>query len=259
MAIPILFEKRGPIAVLTINRPEKRNAFTLEMFRLLTEGFTQAERDEDVRCTVVCAAGGTFTSGLDLADVGPAFMQGVRPFESTAVEPWEVLGAARTKPLITAVHGHCLTLGFELALASDACIAARDSVFALREVRMGIVPAGGGIQRFILAAGWSSAMRYILTGDDLSADEAFRLHLVQEVVDTGTELERALATAENIASLPPLAVRAAIAQGRATLKEGWTAAMSGIPDTMQTLLNSEDARESVMARMEKRPSAFRGK
>src|SRR5688572_8248691 len=147
------------VAVITIDRREKRNAFTMEMFRSFAAALGVVEDDPEVRCVVVRAEGQDFTTGLDLMDVGPAFMRGERPYPETAVDPWGIIGRPRTKPLVTAVHGRCYTLGFELALASDTCVAARGTLFNLKEVRVGIVPAGGGIFRFIQAAGWSSVMR----------------------------------------------------------------------------------------------------
>ena len=259
MSAPILYETRDRIALITVNRPEKRNAFTMEMFRLLADAFTEADASEDVGCVVVRAAGSDFTTGLDLMDVAPAFMQGKRPYPESAVDPWGIIGRHRRKPFIAAVQGRCFTLGFELALAADTCIAARGTIFALREVRIGIVPAGGGVFRFIQAAGWSSAMRYVLTGDDLPVDEAHRLRLVQEVVEPGGETERALAVARSIVAAAPLAVGAAIAQARASVYEGWKAAIAAIPDEMQRLIATEDAREAAMAMFEKRAPRFTGR
>ena len=247
------------VAIVSLDRRERRNAFTMEMFRQLIDVLTRADDDPGVACVLLRAEGQDFTTGLDLMDVAPAFMRGERPYPETAVDPWGVIGRHRTKPLVTAVHGRCFTLGFELALASDTCIAARGTLFNLKEVRVGIVPAGGGIFRFIQAAGWSSAMRYVLTGDDLDADEAHRLRLVQEVVAPGTQTECALAIARTIAAQPPLAVRAALAQARVAAHEGWRAAIAMMPGEMQRLMATDDAREAVMAVMQKRAPSFTGR
>jgi enoyl-CoA hydratase len=171
----IFVEKQGRVGLVAINRPEKRNAFTLEMFRLFTNAFTDLDADDTIGAVVVHATGQHFTAGLDLMDVTPSFMQGIRPFAETAVDPWDVVGRPRRKPMIMAVHGRCLTLGFELVLAADIAVAASDTLFALREVRVGMLPLGGGVVRLIEAVGWSTAMRYVLTGDDMTAEEAHRL------------------------------------------------------------------------------------
>ncbi len=255
----ILFEKQNALGIITINRPEKRNAFTFGMLRRLADLFTEADRDESIRALVVRAEGTVFTAGLDLADVAPHFMEGERPILPDHVDPFGLFGRTRTKPLITAVKGHCLTLGFELCLASDVCIVAKNTIFALREVRMGIVPAGGGIPRLIQSAGWNTAMRYILTGDDIDAEQAAKLHLITEIVETGQEVDRAFTLATSIASQPPLAVRAAIEQAHTATYEGFSAAGATIPPAIQRLIRSDDAREAVMAAMQRRTPVFVGR
>jgi enoyl-CoA hydratase len=255
----VVHERRGAIGLVMLNRPEKRNAFTTEMFRLFTAALTELDDDDDVRAVVVHAAGRDFTAGLDLMDVTPSFMQGVRPFPDTAVDPWEVFGRPRSKPMIVAAHGRCLTLGFELALAADTCIAARGTVFALREVRLGILPLGGGVVRLCEAVGWATTMRYVLTGDDITVDEAHRLHLVQEVVEPGAQVDRAMEIAGRMAAQPPLAVRAALEHAREALDEGRRTALLRAPDRAQPLMNTEDAREAAMALFQGRVPAFHGR
>ncbi len=259
MADHIQLAREGAVAIITIDRREKRNSFTLAMLGALTAAFDEAEGDAGVRAVVLRAEGPDFTTGLDLMNVAPAWMSGQRPYPETATDPWAVVGKHRTKPLVTAVHGRCYTLGFELALASDTCIAASGTIFNLKEVQVGIVPAGGGVQRFLLAAGWSTTMRYVLTGDDLPIDEAYRLGLVQEVVEPGAQTERALAIANRMAAAAPLAVQAALDQARATLFDGVRAGVATLPATIQRLIATEDAREAVMALVAKRPPSFKGR
>jgi enoyl-CoA hydratase/carnithine racemase len=255
----ITLERLGPVGVLCVNRPEKRNAFTVEMLRALAEGFTALDADDGVRAVLVHAAGRDFTAGLDLMDVTPSFAQGLRPFPPTAVDPWDVVGRPRSKPLVVAVQGRCLTLGFELALAADVCVASADTVFALREVRLGILPLGGGVVRMLEAVGWSTAMRYALTGDDLPADDAARLHLVAEVVEPGTQLDRATAIATAVASQPPLAVRAILEHAREAFESGRRVALARAADRGQALLATGDAREAAMAMFERRAAVFHGR
>ncbi len=255
----IEYEKRDHVAVVTFARAEKRNAFNLAMFQGLAEALGRAESDDAVGATVLTAKGPDFTTGLDLMDVAPRFIEGERPFPETAIDPWGVAGVHRKKPLVCAVQGRCFTLGFELALAADTCIAAAGTVFALREVRVGIYPAGGGVFRFVQATGWSTAMRYVLTGDDLAVDEAHRLGLVQEVVEPGTQQARAVEIASRMASQAPLAVRAALEHARSAVYDGWKPAIAAIPDQIQKLIGSEDAREAAMALFERRTPCFSGK
>ena len=255
----ILYEKKKHLAIIQINRPEKRNAFTVEMFHQIGKAFAETEADDDVRCTVVHAAGPDFTAGLDFVSVAPAWASGERPYLEGMVDPWGVDGEKRTKPLVTAVHGHCFTLGFELVLASDVSVAARGTIFALTEVRVGIYPAGGGTFRFVQAAGWGNAMRYALTGDDFDAEEAYRMGVVQELVEPGKHLDRALEIAGRIASAAPLGVRGALRSARVSVEKSENAAIERVVPDIQALTQTEDAQEAVMAMIEQREPKFVGR
>ncbi len=253
------YEKRGLVGLVGFDRPDKRNAFTVQMLLRLAEVLTEADDDERVRAIVVYGKGQDMTTGLDLMNVGPSFRAGEVPIPAELVDPWHVVGRLRRTPMVTAVHGRCFTLGTEIALCSDACVAAEGTVFGLKEVRVGIMPAGGGTFRFVQTAGYSNAMRYVLTGDEFDAAEAFRLGVVQEVVTPGTQLERAIELAEMIAAQAPLAVRAALANAQASLLEGWKKAIADIVPVQVSLINSDDAMEAAMALMQKRSPSFQGK
>jgi enoyl-CoA hydratase/carnithine racemase len=255
----IVYEKRGHIGLVGFDRPDKRNAFTVKMFERLAEVFTEADDDDDVHAIVVYGEGTDTTTGLDLMNVGPSFRAGKVPIPAELVDPWHVVGRLRRTPMVTAVHGRCFTLGTEIALCSDICVAAEGTVFGLKEVRVGIIPIGGGTFRFVQTAGYSNAMRYVLTGDEFDAAEGFRLGVVQEVVAPGTHLTRAIELAELIAAQAPLATRAALANAQASLLEGWQKAIADLIPTQVPLINSEDATEAAMAMMQKRPPSFKGK
>lgn len=255
----IIVDRRGPVGIVVINRPEKRNAFTVEMFRSLSDHLSAFEADPEVRVSLIRAEGPDFTTGLDLADVVPSFSQGRRPFADTMTDPWDVVGRPRSKPLVVAARGRCYTLGFELVLAADCSVVASDTVFALREVRLGIIPFGGGVVRLLEAVGWSTTLRYALTGDDMTAAQARELHLVQDVVAPGGEFEGALALAETIAAQPPLAVRALLDHAREALELGRRAALSHVPARGRMLLGTEDAREAAAALFERRRGVYHGR
>ena len=255
----ISYEKRGRLALVGFDRPEKRNAFTVSMFQRLAEVFTEADDDEDVRAIVVYGKGNDTTTGLDLMDVGPSFRAGEVPIPAELVDPWHVVGRLRRTPMVTAVHGRCFTLGTEISLCSDICVAAEGTIFGLKEVRVGIMPAGGGTFRFVQAAGYANAMRYVLTGDEFDATEALRLGVVQEVVSPGAQLDRAIELSECIAAQAPLAVRSALAHAQSALLEGWPKAIADVVPMQVALINSDDAMEAAMAMMQRRPPAFQGK
>ncbi len=257
----ITSERRGHVALIGLNRADKRNAFDVDMLHALARAFTDADNDAEVRCLLLFAHGDHFTGGLDLANVAPALMSaGERAFfpEGT-IDPWGVHGPARKKPLVTAVQGRCLTLGIELLLASDIGVAAQDARFAQIEIKRGIFPFGGATWRLPQAAGWGNAMRWLLTGDEFDAAEALRLGLVQEVVPAGGQLERALALAETIARQAPLGVTATIESARLAAGEGPAAAGKALLPRLRQLASSEDAREGFMSFVERRDAKFTGR
>jgi enoyl-CoA hydratase/carnithine racemase len=253
----IVTEKRGHLFLIGFNRPAKQNAFDADMLRELSDAFGTLEADADLRCGVVFANGEHFTSGMDLAGLAPVIAEGRLPFGSDAIDPWGVHGRQRTKPMVVAVHGRCWTLGIEFCLAQDVCVAASNSRFAQIEIKRGIFPFGGGTFRFVQAAGWGNAMRWLLTGEEFGAAEALRIGLVQEVVEPGRELARAVELAETIAAQAPLGVQATIASARRSLTEE-AAARALLPE-IKRLMATEDAREGLQSFIERRAAKFIGK
>lgn len=255
----ISVERRGPVLLVGANRPQKMNAYDVDMLRQLGDAYGELERDDDLRCAVVFAHGDHFTAGLDLANVAPAVLRGELALGAGACDPWGVHGTPRTKPVVLAVHGRCLTLGIELILASDVTVAAANTRFGQIEVKRGIFPFGGATYRLVQRAGWGNAMRYLLTGDEFDAAEALRIGLVQEVTPLGEQLDRALAIADTIAAQAPLAVRATIANARKSLAASEAAAVDGMMAETRELMTSEDAREGVASFVERRTARFTGK
>jgi enoyl-CoA hydratase/carnithine racemase len=253
----ITTEKRGHLWLMGVNRPTKMNAFDADMLRDLGDAYGELERDPDLRCGVVFAHGDHFTAGLDLGNVAPLVAEGTLDFGNGAIDPWAVHGKVRTKPTVIAVQGRCLTLGIELCLAQDVVIAAVNTRFAQIEIKRGIFPFGGATFRLMQTAGWGNAMRWILTGDEFGADEAYRIGLVQEVVPVGEQLARAIAIAETIAAQAPLGVQATLASARKALTEE-AAARALMPEIMR-LMATDDAREGLMSFLERRPGKFEGK
>jgi len=252
-------ERHGNVFLIGVNRVAKRNAFDLAMLDELAQAYGEMERDDEVRCGVLFAHGDHFTGGLDLAQVGPALLQGqaLAPSEG-GFDPFGLHGAPRTKPLVCAIQGICLTLGIELALAADIRIAAGDARFAQIEIKRGIYPFGGATIRFPREVGWGNAMRYLLTGDEFGAEEAWRIGLVQEVVPVGQQLARAVALAETIAAQAPLGVRATLVAARLAVQAGEEAAIARLSSDLVPLMHSEDAREGMLSFLERRPGRFTG-
>ena len=256
----ITTEIRDHVFLIGLNRPKKYNAFNLAMLSDLARAYAQYERDASLWCGVLFAHGKNFTAGLDLAEVGPHVASGKPLFPEEGIDPAGITGTGRrTKPMICTVQGWCLTIGMELLLASDIRLAARGTRISQLEVKRGIMPFGGATLRLPQIAGWGNAMRYLLTGDEISAEEAYRIGLVQEVVDPEKHVDRAVELAETVARQAPLAVQASLASARAAVEEGHSAALAGLMDQARRLMNTEDAREGMRSFVERRDANFQGK
>lgn len=244
--------------MMGLDRAAKRNAFSLELLRDLSDAYTALEEDPELRCGLLYAEGEHFTGGLDLAEVGPAVESGEPLFPESGVDPLDLFGSRRNKPIVCAVQGYCLTIGIELLLASDIRIAADDAKFSQLEVGRGIIPFGGATLRFPAVAGWGNAMRWILTGEFFDAREALRIGLVQEVVAAGTQLEAGLRLAESVAKQAPLAVQATRRSARVAFEQGPEAAKRELVDEARATMRTEDAAEGVRSFLERREAVFQG-
>ncbi|HEX3762528.1 MAG TPA: crotonase/enoyl-CoA hydratase family protein [Kofleriaceae bacterium] len=254
----ISLERRGHALVIGIDRVAKRNAFDLAMWDALCRAYGELDRDPELRVGVLHAHGDHFTAGLDLPQWAPLLSRGGFTIPDDGLDPLG-LRSRVTKPVVCAVQGICLTLGIELLLATDVRIAARNTRFAQIEVKRGIYPAGGATLRFPREVGWANAMRWLLTGDEFDAAEAYRIGLVQELTEPGEQLTRALAIAEVIAAQAPLGVYATLASSRHALPDTEAAAAARLFADMAPLVASEDMQEGMRAFVERRPGRFRGR
>jgi enoyl-CoA hydratase len=251
-------ETRGHVLLIGLNRPQKLNAFNEAMLRALSEAYTRYEADAELRCAVVFAAGKDFTAGLDLASVMPGIEAGGPLWPSAGVDPVEISGKGRTKPIVIAMQGRVFTVGIELALASDIRLCSDDATFAQLEIARGIFPFGGATFRAPAQLGWGNAMRFLLTAEPFGAAEALRIGLVQEVMPRDQLFDRALAIAEKIAAQAPLGVQATLASARVALHEGEAAAARALPFQLAPILKSADAREGVQSFIERRAGKYTG-
>ncbi|XDD49010.1 crotonase/enoyl-CoA hydratase family protein [Leptospira sp. WS92.C1] len=257
----VLTEKKGPILHIVFNRPEERNAFNVDMLYALSRAYDQMEADPEVRVGLVYANGKHFTLGLDLKNVAE-FLKRERafPLPPESINPWGTTeNRTRTKPVVCAAHGMCITLGIELLLASDIRIAAKRTVFAQVEVQRGIFPFGGGTMRWPAQCGWGNAMKYILTGDPFEADEAYRIGLIQEVVEKDQLIQRGIELAEKIAAQAPLGVYATLKSSLESVALGESVAAKNLFPQLLALMDSEDAKEGLLSFVEKRSAVFHGK
>lgn len=258
----ITTERRGPLLLVGIDRPAKRNGFTPRMFRELAQAYTLLDDDPALRVGVLHAHGAHFTAGLDLPAIAPFMRKGEKLWPAGMVEPLD-LGSPgyrrRTKPMVVAVQGITFTLGIELMLAADIVVAADDCRFSQLEVKRGIMATGGATLRMAERAGTGNALLHLLTGDEFGAAEALRLNFVQKVVPAGTQLDEAVRIAEAIAAQAPLAVVATRQNVRKAAEQGPLEAMAEFVAVQQRLSRTDDAAEGVRSFVEKRPARFTGK
>lgn len=251
-------EVRDHILLIELNRPEKMNAFNRQMLTELAEAYTLLEDSPELWCGLVHARGDHFTSGLDLGDVGPAVMNGESLFTEEMVDPAQTMGRKRSKPVVFAVKGYCLTIGIETLLAADIAIAGADTKFGQIEIKRGFIPFGGATVRMVQRCGYGNAMRYLLTGDIFSAEEALRIGLVQEMT-AGDPFDTAYEIAQTIAKQAPLAVQATIESVRESMEEGTEKAMENLLPVARKLMQTEDAAEGLKSFLERREAVFKGK
>lgn len=250
-------EIRGSLLLIGLDRAAKRNAFDSHLIHDLSLALTEYEDHPELRCAVIFAHGDHFTAGLDLVELQPKLSSGIFSYDEHQINPWGTSGRQRKKPVIVAVQGFCYTAGIELMLNADIVIAQDNSQFAQMEVQRGILPFGGATVRFVQAAGWSKAMRYLLTGDTFDAQTALDLNLINEITREAP-LKRAIELAERIAQAAPLAVQATLASAKEAAEHGAETAFSNLQQHLSPLLNTQDVQEGVMAMLQRRAPKFKG-
>lgn len=246
------------VATLTVDRPEKRNALNAAVRRELIEALDALRHDDGARVIVITGAGEkAFVAGADIGEFAArtpveqrAVMEERRVFDEVAAYP---------KPTIARINGFALGGGCELALACDIRIAARSARLGQPEIRLGLLPGGGGTQRLPRLAGYGHALRMILTGELIGAEEAGRIGLVDIVVDDDELDARTRALADAMAAHSPVTLRLAKAAVRASLETPLAAGLAYERELFITAFASEDRTEGVAAFLEKRPAEFRGR
>ncbi len=257
----LIVDTRGHVLLMGLNRQEKRNAFDLDLYRELSLAYGELHRNPDLRCGVLHAKGDHFTAGLDLPAWAEYFSKGQFPelpeegMDPLGLDPDRRVG----KPVVMAVQGICLTIGLELLLACDIRVAAATVRFGQIEIKRGIYPVGGGTVRLFQEVGWGNAMRYLLTGDEIDAQEALRLGLIQEVTTSPEAcLEKAVNIAQTISKQAPMGVAATLKSCRIARLHGDQAAIDRLLPDLMPMMTSRDVQEGLASFLERREARFKG-
>lgn len=247
---PVLVERRGRVMVITLNRPDAMNAINGALSHGVWNAITELDQDPDLTAGVITGNGRAFCSGMDLK----AFARGEDIGPLT-----EFVRKGSTKPLIAAIEGYALAGGCEIALTCDLMVASKGSKIGIREVKVGLFAAAGGVFRLPARVGFATAMEMALTGEPITAEQALEAGMLSELTEPGQALDAALAWAERIAANAPLAVAASKKLVRAAAEgfdepELWD---MQIPLQKQ-VFTSHDAKEGPRAFAEKRAPNWTG-
>jgi enoyl-CoA hydratase/carnithine racemase len=246
-------EDQGHVRHLVMDRAEKRNALNGELMLALREASREAADDPGVRCVVLRGAGPCFSAGVDVFELGGMSGQKgtLRPFRRVCIEAANTLEEMK-KPTIAQIHGACLGLGAELALACDLRVMADDVQFGLPETKLGLIPDVGGSSRLPAIAGLGNAKDLIMTGRAIGAEDAYRMGIANRVARDG-ELERVTEElVQELLAAAPLAVGLSKGVLDGVAKPTLATSLELEVTTQQTLVDSDDFREAGAAFMEKR-------
>jgi enoyl-CoA hydratase len=254
-------ERRGQVALLGINRPYIQNRVDPETFHALGRAYYDYDRDPSLRAAILFGHGDHFSRGIDV-DAFTALARTGEPLltDNDVIDPLAKRKPWLTKPLIVAVHGDTWNMADELFLAADIRVAAANTNFGQDENTHGRFPGGGSTVRFVHEAGWGNAMRHMLTGDHWTAQDAYRMGTVQDVVDTPqTALARAIEIANNVAACGPLGIKATLESAHLAIEGEAAAALSQLDAQYGALFHTKDFQEGRQAEALGRAPVYRGK
>jgi enoyl-CoA hydratase len=252
----VLTEARGAVGIVTINRPQVRNALNHQTIGELVDALETFDANDAIRCMILTGDERAFAAGADISQMADA--GAIEVLDDDNFARWARFRAIH-KPVIAAVSGYALGGGCELALMCDLIVASETALFGQPEVKIGIIPGAGGTQRWARSAGKVQAMEAVLIGEPVRAVNAERMGLINRVVAAGAQLDEALRLANLIAARPPLAVRLGKEAVNHAMEVGLAAGLDFERKLFYLLFASEDKREGMQAFLEKRPGRFSGR
>ncbi len=259
--IKLTIERRGQIVIFGINRPYIQNRIDPETFGKLAEAYYQYDHDPSLRAAILFGHGENFSRGIDVEGFKSLAGTGKPWIASTGtIDPLAKRGPRLTKPLIVVTHGDTWNMAHEFSLVADIRIASADTRFGQDENTHGRFPGGGSTVRFVREAGWGNAMRYMLTGDHWSAEEAYRMGVVQQVAPTPEKaLEAGIQIANKIAACGPLGIKTTLLSAHLAIDSTETDALSMLDVQFGALFHTQDFLEGRKAEAEGRKPVYPGK
>lgn len=252
----VLCAKEGTTGIITINRPEFKNALNESVREMIAAYVTQLDADPEIFCIILTGTGDSFAAGADLRDLAK---RGAGEMLARSTHKiWQIISSC-SKPIIAAVKGYAWGGGCELAMHADIILAGESASFAQPEIRVGIMPGAGGTQRLVRAIGKSRAMKMLLTGKPITAQEALQYGLVADVVPDDQLYQVALDMAVSIGKMPPLAVSQIKEVVSAGMDVPLSTALILERKAFQLLFDTADQKEGMAAFLEKRKPEFKGK
>jgi enoyl-CoA hydratase len=254
----LLFEEKGPVAIITFNREEKLNAMNTPIVKGLIQLLDYVDKSKDIRAVILTGKGKAFVAGADIEEYSDQTVIEFTDYQKRSRKMFEGIEFNK-KPVIAAVNGYALGGGFELVLACDLVIASSKAKMGLPEIHLGLLPGGGGTQKLARIIGRNWAKEMLMTGRRLTAEEAYNLRIVNSVVEPEELLEKALELANELAEKSPFALsemKGLVNQGiESHLEVGLSLECS----SLSNLFHTEDAHEGIRAFVEKRKPIFKGK
>lgn len=250
----------GHLLIITIDRQEKLNAITPEIFEAITQAYDDLENNIDLWAGVLCFAGDNTTAGLDMTRFfGPDsdYYDNLDPNDPRP-DPF-ALNRRCKKPIVMAVQGITYTVAIEMLLVADIVIAADNCRFRQLEAKRGLPVLGGGHARYVQRAGWGNAMYHLLRCDEFDSARALQIGFVQEVVPVGEQIKRAIEVGQEICQSAPLACQEIKRAALVCLSDGERASLDEMDRMREVCENSDDCREGVASFLERREAVFTGK
>ena len=254
----LVYEKQDNMLTITLNRPAKKNALSNQLIDELRTAISEAKDNAEVRAVIMTGANSSFSAGADVGDVdlsSPVATKGFLEGFQDVLNSLEGLG----KPTIAAINGLALGGGCELALVCDIRIASKRATIGLSEIKLGLLPGGGGTQRLPRIVGMSKALEMLYTGDAIDAEDAYRIGLVSRVVDPDKLMDEARMLARSFVDKPPLALRMAKEAVKRGANMDLKSALQFEIQCVSILSSTEDHTEGIKAFLEKRKPQFKGR